>query len=50
MRLIGAVFFLGEYMLVHRKNDLKLCLGFRSVLFAKKRFVWKVDFVKVGPL
>ena len=49
MRLIGAVFF-GEYMLVHRKDDLKLCLGSRSVPFLKKRFVLKVDFVKVGPL
>ena len=49
LRLIGAVFF-GEYMLVHRKDDLKLCLSFRSVPFSKKLFVWKVDFVKVGPL
>ena len=37
-------------MLVDRKDYLKLCLGFRSVSFLKKRFVWKVDFVKVGPL
>ena len=38
-------------MLVHRKHDSKLYLGFRLVFFFfKKRFVWKVDFVKVGPL
>ena len=51
MRLIGAVFF-GDYMLVHRKHDLKLYLGFHLVPFflTKKRFVWKVYFVKVCPL
>ena len=37
-------------MLVHRKHDAKLYLGFRLVPFLKKRFVWKVDFVKVSPL
>ena len=37
-------------MVVHRKDDLKLYLGFRSEPFSKKRFVWKVDFLKVGPL
>ena len=42
--------FLGDYMLVHPKHDLKLYLGFRPVPFLKKRFVWKVNFVKVGPL
>ena len=37
-------------MLIHRTHDSKLSLGFRPVPFLKKRFVWKVDFVKVGPL
>ena len=35
---IGLFFFLGDYMLVHRKHDLKLYLGFRPVPFFKKAF------------
>ena len=49
IRLTGAV-FLVDYMLVHRKHDSKLYLGFRPMPFFKKRFVCKVDFVKVSPL
>ena len=38
-------------MLVHRKHDSKLFLGFRQVPFKKKKpFFWKVDCVNVGPL
>ena len=34
-------------MLVHQKDDFKLCLGFHLVPFSKTHFVWKVDFVKI---
>ena len=39
-------------MLLHRKDDLKLYLGYfqPGALFLKKRFVRKGDFLKVGRL
>ena len=48
MRLIVAVFVLGENMVVHGKDVLKLCLGLWWEVFRKKRFVWNVDFVEGG--
>ena len=47
IRLVG-LFFLGDYMLVHRKHDSELYLGFRPVpfffffffFFFLKRFVF----------
>ena len=33
-----GLFILGDNMLVHRKHDLKLYLGFRPVSFFKKAF------------
>ena len=41
-----AVFVLGENMVVHGKDVLKLCLGLWWE--KKKRFVWNVDFVEGG--
>ena len=48
MRLIVAVFVLGENMVVHGKDVLKLCLGLWWEVFLKERFVWNVDFVEGG--
>ena len=48
MRLIVAVFVLGEHMVVHGKDVLKLCSGMWFEVFWKERFVWNVDFVKGG--
>ena len=48
MRLIVAVFGLGENMVVHGKDALKLCLGLWWEVFWKERFVWNVDFVEGG--
>ena len=47
MRLIVAVFVLGENMEVHGKDILKLCLGLWWEVFWKERFVWNVDFVEI---
>ena len=47
MRLIVAVFVLGENMEVHGKDVLKLCLGLWWEVFLKERFVWNVDFVEI---
>ena len=43
-----AVFVLGENMVVHGKDVLKLCLGLWWEVFWKERFVWNVDFVEGG--
>ena len=48
MRLIVAIFVLGEHMVVHGKDVLKLCLGLWWEVFSKERFVWNVDFVEGG--
>ena len=48
MRLIVAVFVLGENMVVHGKDVLKLRLGLWWEVFWKERFVWNVDFVEDG--
>ena len=48
MRLIVAVFVLGEHMVVFGKDVLKLCLGMWFEVFWKERFVWNVDFVEGG--
>ena len=48
MRLIVAVFVLGENMVVHGKDVLKLWLGLWWEVFWKKHFVWDVDFVEGG--
>ena len=47
MRLIVAVFVLGENMEVHGKDVLKLCLGLWWDVLWKERFVWNVDFVEI---
>ena len=48
MRLIVAVFVLGENMVVHGKDVLKLCWGLWWEVFWKERFVWNVVFVEGG--
>ena len=48
MRLTVAVFVLGENMVVHGKDALKLCLGLWWEEFWKERFGWNVDFVEGG--
>ena len=48
MRLIVAVFVLGENMVIHGKDVLKLRLGLWWEGFWKERFVWNVDFVESG--
>ena len=50
LHLFGKLIMRSGFGLIGLLWVQQFCSGFRSVPFSKKRFVWKVDFVKVGPL